>query len=213
MKVVCFDLGGVLVRITLDMARAAADAGVGIDHSNPGSFLDFAPFLDFQAGRLASEPYAIELAKWLGCAPSESLMVHNHILLDSYPGTHELVCGVGQLGMLTACLSNTNEPHWIEMRQTDRFPNVRDLALGVASHEVRLEKPHAEIYERFRTLASERLGDEVDPAEILFFDDTLPNVRAAQSLGWNAVHIDPTGDTAAQMLSSLAELVPRFGSR
>lgn len=213
MKVVCFDLGGVLVRITLDMAKAAADARVGIDHSNPGTFLDFAPFIEFQAGRLDSDGYQAELAGWLGCAVSDSLTVHNHILLDSYPGTHELVRDAGHLGLLTACLSNTNEPHWIEMRQTDRFPNVRDLALGVASHEVRLEKPQAEIYEQFRLLASHRLGAELDPSEIVFFDDTLPNVQAAQSLGWMAVHIDPTGDTAAQMRSSLAELVPRFGSR
>lgn len=212
MKVVCFDLGGVLVRITLDMARAAADAGIEITHPNPGSFLDFDPFIEFQAGRLDSDGYLAELAGWLGCALSDSLTVHNHILIDSYPGTHELVCRVGQLGMLTACLSNTNEPHWIEMRQTDRFPNVRDLALGVASHEVRLEKPQAEIYERFRELASEQLGDEVDPGEILFFDDTLPNVQAAQSLGWNAVHIDPKADPAFQMRSALAALMPCFGN-
>jgi len=213
MKVVCFDLGGVLVRITLDMAKAAADAGVHFKNASPGTFLDFPPFIEFQAGRLLGDGYAVQLAEWLGCAPTDALTVHNHILLESYAGTHDLVVQLGRLGYLTACLSNTNEPHWIEMRWTDRFPNVRDLMLGVASHEVRLEKPDFEIYECFRALASEQLGVEVDHSEIVFFDDTLPNVHAARELGWNAVHIDPSGDTAAQMGTVLEAIVPNFGSR
>lgn len=204
-KVVCFDLGGVLVRITVDMAEAAARAGVEIDRS-PGSFLDFPPFIEFQAGRQKGDDYLEQLGAWVGCPPSEALAVHNHILLDSYEGTHELIGELNQSGVLTACLSNTNAPHWHEMRQTDRFPNVRDLRLGVASHEVFLEKPQSAIYRRFEDLSSAALGAQIHASEIVFFDDTMPNVVAAQELGWQAHHIDPSRPTADQMRLHLGRL-------
>jgi FMN phosphatase YigB (HAD superfamily) len=37
----------------------------------------------------------------------------------------------------------------------------------------------------------------------VFFDDLAENISAARACGWNAVHIDHTGDTAAQVLAGL----------
>lgn len=192
-RVVCFDLGGVLVRITLDIAEAATRAGVVISGS-PGMFMDYPPFIEFQAGRLPEPDYLSGLGSILGCSAEEALAVHNHILVEPYDGTLELIRSLEGDGVVCGCLSNTNAPHWREMRDGARFPNVSRLSVAVASHEHRMEKPDTEIFERFRELA-----DWPDPAEIAFFDDTPLNVEAARRLGWQAWLIDPTGNPAEQL--------------
>lgn len=205
-KVVCFDLGGVLVRITVDMADAARRAGIQTT-ANPGSFLNFPPFIEFQAGRVGEDEYLDALGGLLGVSASDALSAHNHILVAPYEQTHELVQELAANGLLCACLSNTNAPHWREMRETDRFPNVRDLPLGVASHEHAMEKPRAEFYQRFREMASVHLGSRVEPHEVAFFDDTAANVNSARALGWRAWQIDPAGDPAVQMREALTSLL------
>jgi HAD superfamily hydrolase (TIGR01509 family) len=194
---VCFDLGGVLVRITLDIAEAAARAGVAIVGS-PGKFMDYPPFIDFQAGRRSEDAYLMGLGELLGCSVADALAVHNHILVEPYPGTLELLEALEADGVMCGCLSNTNAPHWREMREGDRFPNVARLSVAVASHEHEMEKPNADIFERFRELAGWPHLDE-----IVFFDDTRANVDAARRLGWRAWLIDPNGDPAQQMRSAL----------
>lgn len=196
-KVVCFDLGGVLVRITTDMADAARRAGVAVGGS-PGSFLDFPPFIDFQAGRLSEAAYLGELSAWLGVDSAQALAAHNHILVEPYPGTLELIDALEADGVLCGCLSNTNAPHWREMKEGSRFPNVSRLSVAVASHEHRMEKPNNDIFERFRELAG-----RPQPEEIVFFDDTPANVDTARALGWRAWPIDPAGDTAMQMHNAI----------
>jgi HAD superfamily hydrolase (TIGR01509 family) len=205
MRVVCFDLGGVLVRITLDLVQAAERAGVGPVGAQ-GSFLDFGPFIDFQAGRVSEDAYLVALAAHLGVSSDEALRTHNHILVEPYAATHDLVDELANQGILCACLSNTNAPHWHEMRATDRFPNVRDLKLGVASHEHELEKPDPRFFRRFEELASRELDSLLRPDEIVFFDDTRPNVEAAQARGWRAFWIDPSANTADQMKRFLVSL-------
>lgn len=197
---VCFDLGGVLVRITLDMAEAAARAGVAIVGS-PGKFMDYPPFIEFQAGRLSEDAYLIGLGEMLGCTAADALAVHNHILVEPYPGTLELIEALEANGVVCGCLSNTNAPHWQEMREGSRFPNVSRLSVAVASHEHQMEKPNAAIFERFRELAG-----WPHPDEIAFFDDTRANVDAARALGWRAWSIDPAEDTAEQMQVAIALL-------
>ncbi len=194
MKVVCFDLGGVLVRITLNVAEAGLRAGV------PGlpdvMFTDLACFLDYQAGRLGTEDYGVALSECLGVSVEEALAVHNHIPIEPFPGTLELIQDLNS-SVITACLSNTNELHWREMLGSGRFPNVQALQVPVASHELGMEKPDPEIFEAFEQLVG------VGGAEIVFFDDSYVNVAAAQSRGWQAHLIDATGDPSRQMRKML----------
>ena len=190
MKVVCFDLGGVLVRITLNVAEAGHRAGV---LALPDvSFGEMDCLLDYQSGRMGTEEYVSVLAQALGKTLEEAAAVHNHVLIEPYPGTLELIQELNR-GLKTACLSNTNDLHWREMLGSDRFPNVRELQLPVASHVLGLEKPHAEIFEAFEKLSEARGQD------IVFFDASVANVQAATAFGWVAHWIDPTSNTAAQM--------------
>lgn len=197
MKLVCFDLGGVLVRITLDLREAARRAGLSVADNCPASFADVPEFAEYQAGRMDDSAYAAALGRVLGLSAAEAVAVHNHILIEPYPGTHELVTDLGSV-LRTGCLSNTNALHWEEMRGGDRFPHVRQLEIALASHEVRLEKPDPAIFARFEEMAG------VNGSDIVFFDDSVVNVRAAAQAGWRSVWINPQGDPAAQIRRALA---------
>lgn len=194
MKVVCFDLGGVLVRITLNVADAGLRAGIlGLPDI---SFGEMDCLSDYQSGRMRTDEYVSVLAHALGITAEEAIAVHNHVLIEPYPGTLELIQELNASSR-TACLSNTNDLHWQEMLGSKRFPNVRELRLPVASHVLGLEKPNAEIFGAFEQLAEARGQD------IVFFDDSVVNVDSANAFGWVAHWIDPKGDTAAQMAALL----------
>lgn len=53
---------------------------------------------------------------------------------------------------------------------------------GIMSYEVKLVKPHADIYEALIAKY------DLKPEECVFVDDTLPNVEAAAKLGFHTVH-------------------------
>jgi len=48
----------------------------------------------------------------------------------------------------------------------------------------------------------------VSPEEVLFFDDTSANVRAAQAAGWHAVEVVRTAPVASQLVAALGPLLP-----
>jgi glucose-1-phosphatase len=81
-------------------------------------------------------------------------------------------------------LSNTNDIHWRFVRE--RYPHVLEPFDGLmASHELRLEKPDAEIYRHVVRQSG------FAPEEHLFIDDILENVEAARDVGMDAVfHTD-----------------------
>lgn len=198
MRLVCFDLGGVLVRITLNVAEAARRSGVRRFSAAPElSFADLPFFLQFQAGILDERAYLAEFSKFGGSSVEEAKSVHNHILIEPYPGTLELIRDLRAEGLQTACLSNTNALHWQEMLYSGRFPNVAGLDVHLASHERKLEKPDPRFYREMEMLTG------VEAAEVVFFDDGLANVQAARACGWYAEHIDPEGDPAKQMRAYL----------
>lgn len=76
------------------------------------------------------------------------------------------------------CLSNTNSIHWEELLRNYAFMN--DFDRRFASQLVGHAKPGKEI---FLTVADML---DVNPKDILFFDDKQENVSMAQKLGWNA---------------------------
>jgi len=190
-KVVAFDIGGVLVRINRNWEDALHEAG--IRNGVFGGLTAFPGVETLQLGAISTDEYLEGLRGFLRLEHGhEALQVHNLILKDPYPGTHELVEELNERGVVTACLSNTNEIHWTEM-SSGRFPNISSLQVTAVSHEMRLQKPEQSIYEAFEALVSAR------PGEIVFFDDTEENVEAALERGWRAYWIDHTKDTAEQM--------------
>ena len=85
-----------------------------------------------------------------------------------------------------ACLSNTNELHWAYIDNETAFLDAFEFKF--ASHILGLAKPDLQIYQETIKQLNTALG--VAPHDILFFDDTLDNITAAQQAGLKAVHID-----------------------
>lgn len=201
-RVVCFDVGGVMIRICYRWIDAARGAGIPFpaDQDPEAALHAFPEFEEYQAGLCDEDRYFEGLSRFFGGVSREKAVeLHNRVMIEPYPGVDQLVADLQAAGILTACLSNTNDPHWRAMVESGRFPANERLDLRMASHEVQLQKPSREIFDLFAAKAGAM------PTEILLFDDLGPNVEAARAAGWEAVLVDPTGDPAAQMRRELED--------
>jgi FMN phosphatase YigB (HAD superfamily) len=166
--------------------------------------------LRFDVGDVSYDHWAESLARVFDGAYSadELKAMHRALTRDERPGTARLIADLHDAGIVTGCLSNTNAAHWARLIHHDgseplagtpEYPCIPQLQHHVASHLVRSAKPDAPIYEHFERLVGAR-GDQ-----ILFFDDREENIVAARARGWRAEHIDPHGDTVAQMRKRLRD--------
>lgn len=205
-SLVCFDLGGVLVELAKGWDDACRLAGVPFQ-GDPADSVRAELDRLHATGRITDDEWAQGVVR--GGAPyscAQLLRMHHAWIRKEYDGIGPVIDGLEQRGILTACLSNTTEGHWRRMvHRADEtvlpgpaeFPSVARLRWRFASHRLGLLKPDPAIYEAFEAHTSRR------GAEILFFDDLVPNVAAATKRGWNAVRIDPTRPTAPQIVSHL----------
>lgn len=208
-RLICFDWGGVILKHCRSWAEGCAAAGldVRIDLDCPAGLARRRELTRLhQIGRLGHDEYIALLREATGNAYSalELARLHDAWLLDEYERVPEVIARLVETpGVETALLSNTNHAHWITHIATAdapaRYPTAALLKHRHASHLMGLMKPDAEIYREFERLVGARAG------EILFFDDLADNVRTARTLGWHAVHVDHTGDTATQIESALRE--------
>lgn len=231
-RVVCFDLGGVLVRICQTWAQACARANLPAPDAEwlaTDAWLEArrAAGARYQSGQLDCAAYFSELARVSRGAFSAAQLerIHWAWTLEHYPGALELVRALNaQPGVVTACLSNTNHAHWQRLVGADgqnEYPAVAELRHQLASHLLGCSKPDPRIYAlayaKFCEALSREAGSEAGrsgpaataaarlrPSDVLFFDDLAENVVAARRAGWTAFHVDPMADTVAQMRRQLA---------
>lgn len=198
-SIVCFDLGGVLVRICRSWEEGCAAAGVDVnrDWSPADSSPAHHALLDaYTIGRITTPTFFRELAAMSGGVYSaeEFRAIHANWIRGVYPGAENLLAELRSAGVETACLSNTNELHWDMLCQ---WPILERLGRRHASHLVGIAKPDPGIYEWFQRRV------ERAPEHIVFFDDLQDNIAAARSLEWDAVHVDHAGDTSAAIRMAL----------
>jgi putative hydrolase of the HAD superfamily len=193
-RLVTFDIGGVLIRICHTWEAAAKVAGVKTRLPADGAtpLTDLPVFDEYQMGAVSLEEYLRKVAEWLECDVAGAERIHNGILIEPYPGTEELVAELQAAGICTACLSNTNEPHWHEFF-SGRFPAVARLDRKMASHLVGINKPDPKIFRLHAEI------NHVAPEEVIYFDDHPLNAQSAAEVGFHTLRIDPNGDTVAQM--------------
>lgn len=208
-RMVVFDLGGVLIRICRSWAEACALAGVDIHEG-----WDSAPARDhrhsltdrYQRGLITSAQYFEGIAGTVPglYTPDEVERVHFAWTLDEYAGVHSLIDGLHDRGIPTGILSNTNEAHWQRLYAGPHGGAEYTITAKVrhvhASHLLGESKPNEAAFRAFEKHAG------ISPSQrpgLLFFDDMPENIAGAQAAGWRAVQIDHAGDTAAQMLAAL----------
>jgi len=198
---VCFDLGGVLIRICRSWEEGCARARLPIRgkerreatlsrRKEVGSA--------FQTGRIDLDGFARSISEILEGAysPQEIMAVHRAWIIGEYEGVGAVIDSIHAAGLDTACLSNTDHAHWLQIAD---IPVLAKLRARMASHMLGLQKPEPAIF----AAAEERL--HAPGQSILFFDDLQENVEAALKAGWRAVHIDPTERTDQQIRLALRE--------
>jgi len=200
-RVAVLDLGGVVVRICRSWQEGCAAAGVDhrphVERTLVGR--ETAELLDrHQRGTLPCADFHAGLSRIMQGAytPDELAAIHRAWTREDYPGVAEVIERVHRAGLESACLSNTNASHWTVLEDS---PGVSRIRHRHASHLLGLAKPDPAIYRAFERATG------FAPQHIVFFDDLPENVAAARSCGWNAVQVDHTGDTAAQIVAGLAQ--------
>jgi HAD superfamily hydrolase (TIGR01509 family) len=188
-RVVLFDLGGVLVELA-GVPTMLAWMG---NRVSPEEFLKIwltSPVVRaFESGRATPEWFAEQLIAEL------ALPVGKHQLLDEFtrwprglfPGALDLVGRVPRR-YTRATLSNTNALHW--PRLMDEMQLAAAFDQHFASHLMGKIKPDEEVFQHVTDTLN------CSAAEVLFLDDNKLNVEAAQAVGMNAVQVK--GVTAAE---------------
>ena len=93
---------------------------------------------------------------------------------------YRLIPQLKQMGKKLCGLTNYCEPSFTFT--IERFENLKLLDGVVVSHREKVTKPDPKIF----ALLTERFG--VNPENALFIDDSLPNVLAAEAIGFRAWH-------------------------
>ena len=210
-ELVCFDLGGVLIRICRTWQQAVERAGVEL--RPPGRPVGDSPsdrlpdnedwnraHHDYETGRSDDLTFFTRAGEMAGITVEQTKQVLAAWLYEPYPGVEGLIqrLTTADHPVATACLSNTNAYHWL-MMTTDcpaRLP-LEQLTYRFTSFEVGARKPDPAIYEHVERTTG------AAPHRILFFDDHPPNVAAARQRGWNAHQIDHSGNTVEQVVNQL----------
>ncbi len=186
-KTICFDLGGVLVKIHHTWNAAAQAAGIKL---RPGlkpnyRLTEFVPLEKRQAGELNFDDYLQALGADLGISSEQARQVHAAILVGEYPGALVFVQDLQSAGYKLGCLSNTNAAHWEILMDAAQYPALALLQTKLASHILGVSKPNTAAFAAFTNAVG------CAPDDVLFFDDSAENILAAKNLGWNAHRVDP----------------------
>ncbi len=196
-ELVCFDLGGVLVRLVRNGWQGACDrANVTIDVNDAKVWAKHTMLLNqLELGQIDEATYLAALPDCLpGIDTAHALRAFDAWLLGMYPGAEAMIDEIKSRGVKTACLSNTNARHWRALSSaTGEYAALLKLDHLIASHEIHVAKPNEQAY----LLAEQTTG--VDGPRILFFDDRPENIEGARAVGWNAEMIDRVEDSVSQM--------------
>jgi putative hydrolase of the HAD superfamily len=202
-QLVCFDLGGVLVRIVRNWEEACRRAGVDLSHATAANWeRHHALMLRYETGEVDEPGYLREAPACVGgdaaVVAGQIVKVFDAWLLGMYPGSAELLEELRARGLKTACLSNTNARHWGSLTRLPEYRPLQQLDFRLASHELRVMKPDERAYRR----AEEAMG--FHGGKVLFFDDKPENVEAARAVGWKAEVVDRPDDAVPRIREHLA---------
>lgn len=188
-RVVLFDLGGVLVELSGVSTVISWMANPVVPEELFRMWLTSPAVRAFETGRIEPNLFADQLITEM------SLQVGREALLKelagwptgTFPGALELLARIPRR-YTRATLSNTNAVHWPEVMGRMKLESAFDHHF--ASHLTGKIKPDEDAF-RYVTAA---LGCATD--EVLFLDDNQMNVDAASNCGMHAVRVQ--GVPAAQ---------------
>ena len=194
-----FDFAGVLFRwqplamLQREVPHLATDEA-SARHWAAQIFQDFVgDWGDFDRGTVAVPELVSRITRRTGLAAPDVQRVVDAVPheLQPVPDTVSLLRCLRDAGRELYFISNMPAPYADHLETSHDF--VRWFRDGVFSARVHVNKPEAAIF----TLAAARFG--ATACELVFLDDHLPNVDAARSLGWNALHFSSAGQAEAEL--------------
>jgi FMN phosphatase YigB (HAD superfamily) len=208
-KMVCFDVGGVLVKHHRSWDSGCAAAGLPVRDGAMSP--DMAAHrrevtAAYTTGRIDDGRFYGEMSRLMKglYTPEEVRRVHHQWLGPEYDGVAAVIHRLISISTIdTGVLSNTNSSHWARMTRTEgratEFPTPAMLRHRHASHLLGFAKPDPRAFREFERRTDYR------GAEILYFEDLPENAEVARAQGWIVELIDHTGDTASQLEAALAK--------
>lgn len=187
----CFEYFGRILEVDWSDRKLPESITKAIHRYNKGEIKDESMLWAFQQVNDKTPPRDLVKA-WNSLV--QTMPAHRFKLLASLKARYNLVL-----------LSNINNLHILHIQKhfekdhpAEDFESYFDHVFY--SHIIGMRKPDDEIYLHI----TDTLG--INPADILFLDDMLVNVEAAQKLGWNAIQHNPKNDIA-KMIDGYLEQV------
>lgn len=181
-KFIYFDMGNVLLHFSHQREAEQIAALIGADPQAIWKLL-FVDGLHWEAerGELSRHGFYERVCKATGTRPDFEAFeqAENDIFWLNeaiVPLVERLQANGRQLGVL----SNTSEAHWDHCTRCFPFLTTA-FPVHALSFRIGVMKPDSEVYAAATKLAG------VSPGEVLFIDDRLENVSAAQAVGWEAI--------------------------
>ena len=204
-KAIVFDMGGVLIDLDLERCRRAfmEKAGYGrideiLDASHQKGI-----YSDLEEGLVSEDEFRRYIIS--GAAPGilpsdvDSAMWELLVGIDAYKA--DLLKELSGRYSLYL-LSNNNGISMVRCREIFRdagIPMDRIVRRQFLSYEMKMLKPSSRIFE------AAIAGVGLPAGEILFIDDSRPNVEAARASGMNAVLYTPGTDLRSVLSEALGE--------
>ncbi len=186
---IIFDLGGVIINLDYQLTiEAFKKLGIVNFEEMYTQAKQNNLFDDFETGKISSQHFINSLLPFLPSGTSANKVVHawNAMILDFPKKRLELLDQLNSKYRVFL-LSNTNDIHLQAVNRS--LANTTDRKLDTyfekvyLSHEVKLRKPHKEIFEM---VCNEQ---NLNPATTLFIDDTIGHVNGANSIGLQGIHL------------------------
>lgn len=189
-EAILFDLGGVILNLDYELTSKAFQQLGWKDFDNfytqggQSSLFD-----DLETGKISPSFFINSLLPYLPVGTTANKVVHawNAMILD-FPSERLNLLRKLMETKRVYLLSNTNEIHWQAVlrsfSKTTQEPFESFFHKVFLSHEIGLRKPHVEAFEF--VCKSENLN----PARVLFIDDTIRHVGGARKAGLNAIHLE-----------------------
>jgi putative hydrolase of the HAD superfamily len=180
-EAVIFDLGGVLADFG-GVGPMRELAGINSDDEVWRRWLTCRWVRRFERGECSPEEFATGVVSdWaLPVGPEAFLEGFRAWLAAPFPGAEALVRTVGRR-LSVGCLSNTNRLHWDECASRWAIAELFDYRF--LSFEMGLVKPDRDVFDHVvRSVGS-------SPQGLLFLDDNILNVEAAQAIGLIGIQV------------------------
>lgn len=190
-KVLVFDLGNVVLNIFPERTeRAFKDLGLNDfeKYYNLTSQTDVFNLLE--TGKITDEEFYNKLRNITGITLNNAKIKYawNQIIGNYTAENIQFLQSIRKQYPIYL-LSNTNAIHYkcytqllIEKYNLNGLESMFDKCFF--SHEMGVRKPDVEIFD----IVSKEIG--VNPEEVLFFDDSYINIKAASEFGWKALHFN-----------------------